>query len=81
MSTPFEREKSRYDIVQSLVTNALLTSYSGHKHAKGFVEPIGETIVYRTFSNCNELCTKYHFLSFFFLEKLLASNKSCNVIR
>ena len=51
------------------VQNALLTSYSGPKtrlHAKGFVVPMGGTIVYRTFSNYNELCTKYHLLSMFF---------------
>ena len=35
-------------------------------HAKGFVVPMGGTIVYRTFSNYNELCTKYHILSLFF---------------
>ena len=38
-----------------------------HLYAKGFVVPMGGTIVYRTFSNYNELCTKYHFLSIFFL--------------
>ena len=35
-------------------------------HAKGFVVPMGGTIVFRTFSNYNELCTKYRLLSFFF---------------
>ena len=40
-------------------------------HAKGFVVPMGGTIVYRTFSNYNELCTKYHLLSFFFSIKVV----------
>ena len=35
-------------------------------YAKGFVVPMGGTIVYRTFSNYIELWTKYHLLSIFF---------------
>ena len=35
-------------------------------HAKGFVVPMGGTIVFITFSNYNELCTKYRLLSIFF---------------
>ena len=47
-------------------------------HAKGFVVPIGGTIVYRTFSNYNELCTKYHLLSMFFINVILIQQKvSC----
>ena len=38
-----------------------------HLYAKGFVVPMGGTIVYITFSNYNELCTQYHHLSIFFL--------------
>ena len=37
-----------------------------HLHAKGFVVPMVGTIVYRTFYNYNELCTKNHLLSIFF---------------
>ena len=35
-------------------------------HAMGFVVPMGGTIVYRTFYNYNEICTKYQLLSIFF---------------
>ena len=35
-------------------------------YAKGFVVPMGGTLVYRTFSNYNDLLTKYHLLSIFF---------------
>ena len=42
-----------------------------HLHAKGFVVPMVGTIVYRTFSNYNELCTKYHLLSIFFSIKVV----------
>ena len=35
-------------------------------HEKGFVVPMDGTMSYRTFSNYNELCTKYHLLSMFF---------------
>ena len=43
------------------------TTVQTHLYAKGFVVPMGGTIVYRTFSNYNELSTKYHLLSIFFL--------------
>ena len=42
-----------------------------HLHAKGFVVPMVGTIVYRTFSNYNELCTKYNLLSIFFSIKVV----------
>ena len=40
-------------------------------YAEGFVVPMGGTLVYRTFSNYNELWTKYHLLSFFFSIKVV----------
>ena len=47
-------------------------------HAKGFVVPMGGTIVYRTFSNYNELCTKYHILSLFSIKVIvIQQNVSC----
>ena len=47
-------------------------------HAKGFVVPQGGTIVYRIFSNYNELCTKYHILSLFSIKVIVIQQKvSC----
>ena len=49
-----------------------------HLHGKGFVVPMVGTIVYRTFSNYNELCTKYHLLSFFSIKVVVIQQKeSC----
>ena len=44
-------------------------------HAKGFVIPMGGKIVYRTFSNYNELCTKYHLLSIFSVHVIVIQQK------
>ena len=47
-------------------------------HAKGFVVPMGGTIVYRTLSNYNELCTQYHILSLFSIKVIVIQQKvSC----
>ena len=47
-------------------------------HAKGFVVPMGGTLVYRTFSNYIELWTKYHLLSIFFIKVVVIQQKmSC----
>ena len=46
-----------------------------HLHAKGFVVPKGGTIVYRTFSIYNELCTKYHLLSIFSIKVIVIQEK------
>ena len=49
-----------------------------HSHAKGFVVPIVGTIVCRTFSNYNELCTKYQLLSIFSIKVVVFQQKdSC----
>ena len=57
----------------------LIRGIQAHFHAKGFVVPMVGTIVYRTFSNFNELCTKYHLLSIFFSIKVvvLQQKESC----
>ena len=44
-------------------------------HAKGFIVPMGGTIVYRTFSNYNELCTKCHLLSIFSIKVIVIQQK------
>ena len=46
-----------------------------HLHAKGFVVPMVWTIVYRTFSNYNEWCTKYNLLSFFSIKVVVLQQK------
>ena len=47
-------------------------------HAKWFVVPMGGTLVYRTFSNYNELWTKYHLLSIFSIKVVVIQQKlSC----
>ena len=60
----FEIENSRYDIIPPLGTKCPLDIiFRSYKHAfmqRGFVVPMGGTIVYRTFSNYNELCIKNH---------------------
>ena len=65
----FERENLRHDIVPPLGTKCpfdiLFGSYK-HTCMQRDLLYLGETIVYRTFSNYNELCTKYHLLSIFF---------------
>ena len=49
-----------------------------HLHAKGFVVPMGGTIVYRTFSNYNELCTNNTFYHFFSkIVAVLRQKESC----
>ena len=51
-----------------------------HLHAKGVVVPMVGTIVYKTFSNYNELCTKYHitFYQFFSIKVVVLQQKeSC----
>ena len=78
----FERENSRYNIVPTLGTKCpfdiLFGSYKTHLLAKGFVVPMVGMIVYRAFSNYNELCTKYHFLSIFSIKVfVLQQRTSC----
>ena len=47
-------------------------------YAKGFVVPMGGTLVYRTFSNYIELWTKYHLLSIFSIKVVVIQQKvSC----
>ena len=47
-------------------------------YAKGFFVPMGGTLVYRTFSNYNELWTKYHLLSIFPIKVVVIQQKlSC----
>ena len=55
-----------------------------HLHAKGFVELLVGTIVYKTVSNYNELCRKYHLLSIFFYKSYRSTTKGvlfsdCNI--
>ena len=64
----FERENSRY-IIPTLGTKCPLDIFFGSQkqlHAKGLVVPMAGTIFYGTFSNYNELCTKYQRLSITF---------------
>ena len=66
----FERKNSRYDIVPPLGTKCpfdiLFGSYLHACMQKNVLYLWVDTIVYRTFSNYNELFTKYHLLLILF---------------
>ena len=65
--TLFGREYSKYDIVQPLDTKCPCSGHTIQLHAKGYVVPLGGTIIYLIFSYHNELyvqcITFYHFYS------------------
>ena len=75
----FERENSKYDIVRyKMPFWYLIQVIQTQLYAKGFVVPMGGTLVYRTFSNYIELWTKYHLYRFFSIKVVLIQQKvSC----
>ena len=74
----FERENSRYDIVQPKVQNALLISYSGRTNTlacKGICCTYGWNDSLQNIFNDNELCIKYHLLSLFCIKVVVLQQK------